>query len=684
MNNMASAFDMPLDRLSGIGESSAKLYNKLGVRSVGELLRLYPRTYEDWSKPLKISELPENTAVCIKAVIEKAYKPARVHGNLIIYKFIASDGYDNITITFFNQKYTYEKLLKGGEFLFYGTVKKYYSNYEMSSPSVSDINSIGIHPVYPQTAGLTTKRIENAVRRAIGLLPVKMNDPIPKSILEQYGLCSLDFAIRKIHFPDSTEDIEKARKRLAFEELLVLQLGMARLKRVGGREQPSYIIKEDYSGEFKRLLPFTLTGAQERAIGQCIADMKQHGHSMNRLIQGDVGSGKTAVAASVCYTAIKNGMQCAFMAPTEILAVQHYKSLCELLSDSGIRIELLTGSVTLSKKRAIYGALENGEIDLIIGTHALISENVVFRSLGLVITDEQHRFGVRQRAALISKGTNPHIMVMSATPIPRTLALMIFGDLDISVLNELPPGRQKVDTYLIDSGKRNRAYNFLKKHIDNGNRCYIVCPLVEEGETELESAENYVKKLKKTVLGTYGAGLLHGKMKSSDKDAVMADFAAGNIDILVSTTVIEVGVNVPEATVMMIENADRFGLSQLHQLRGRVGRGNNKSFCILVSDNQSSLTRKRLAVICQTNDGFKIADEDLRIRGPGDFFGSRQHGLPELKAASTVGADMLEKTQNAARNIIRSDPDLQNSEHRGLKAETDRLFSKVGNTDQLQ
>ena len=681
---MPSLFNMPLDRLKGIGSGRAKLYNKLGVASVGELLRLYPRTYEDWSNPCRIAEAAENTPCCIRAYIEKVSKPARVHGNLMIFKFIASDGYDNITITFFNQRYVYERLSGGGEFLFYGTVKRFFDNYEMSSPSVSNINSAGIHPVYPQTAGLTTKQIESAARQAEALLPPKMNDPIPPGILEEYGLCSLDFAIRKIHFPDSLDDVETARKRLAFEEMLILQLGMARLKRGGTRGRSVFRITKEYSQEFRALLPFSLTSAQERAIMQCISDMKDSVYPMNRLIQGDVGSGKTSVAAAVCYTAVKNGMQCAFMAPTEILAVQHYKSMSELMGNSGIRLALLTGSVTAAGKKAIYEALEKGEIDLIIGTHALISDNVCFASLGLVITDEQHRFGVKQRAALISKGANPHIMVMSATPIPRTLALMIFGDLDLSVLDELPPGRQAVETYLIDSGKRQRAFGFLKKEIDKGNRCYIVCPLVEESESELESAENYVKKLRNTVLGGFRIGLLHGKMKGSDKESVMSSFQSGMIDILVSTTVIEVGVNVPEATVMMIENADRFGLSQLHQLRGRVGRGKDKSYCILVSDNQTGNTKERFSVLCRTNDGFKIAAEDLRLRGPGDFFGSRQHGLPELKIASMSSMDMIDETQAAARKILESDPELTAKEHRGLYYEIRRLFAKAGSTEQLQ
>lgn len=682
---MPSLFKIPIQQLNGVGSKRAELFLKLGVDTVGTLLRFYPRSYEDWSHPYSIAKAPKNELCCIKATVESALPPARVRENMTIFKVNVCDGYNRMTVTFFNQKYTYNKLKNGGEFLFYGVLKYNFLIYEMTSPTISDTEKgKRIHPVYPQTSALTSRQIENAVRQAVSMLPEKTNDPIPQNILDKFNLCSLDFAIKNIHFPENEKALVTARNRLVFEELLILQLGMARLK--GGRkETATHKIDIDYTDEFYSILPFTPTNAQKRAVQECISDMQSRSYPMNRLVQGDVGSGKTAVAAAVCHTAVKNGLQCAFMAPTEILAAQHYKSLSELFASSDIKVELLTGSITASKKRKIYERLKNGEINIIIGTHALISENVEFMCLGLVITDEQHRFGVAQRSTLISKGNNPHILVMSATPIPRTLALMIFGDLDLSILDELPPGRQKVDTFLIDSTKRSRAYGFLKKHIENGNQCYIVCPLVEQNEANLlASAEEYADRLKSTILADCRTEILHGKMKASEKDRIMLEFSKGNIDILISTTVIEVGVDVPNASVMMIENAERFGLSQLHQLRGRVGRGKSKSFCIMVSDIQKESSLERLRVMCKTNDGFKIADEDLRMRGPGDFFGSRQHGLPELKIANMSSMTSLEDTQLAARMILADDPELSSKENRGLNFETKRLFFKVGSTEQLQ
>ena len=681
---MPSLFKIPVTSIKGVGARKAEYFHKLGIHTAGELIRFYPRTYEDWSSPLKIADALQNKNCCVKAKIFKALQPSVIRSNLVIYKLEVTDGEERMLVTFFNQSYLYEKLRSGGEFLFYGTVKYNGYSLEMTSPSVLETGDMYIHPIYPQTAGLNTKNIEKAVRQALSMLPEKINDPVPEPIRKEYDLCGLGYAVRNIHFPENMAALETAKKRLVFDELLVLQLGMARLK--GDRlETTAHQIKKDYSKEFWSLLPFKPTNAQKRAVKDCIGDMKNNSYPMNRLVQGDVGSGKTAVAAAVCYTAVKNGSQCAFMAPTEILAEQHFRTLSKIFESTDVKVGLLTGSMKTSMKNAVREEIKSGSLDIVIGTHALISDNVEFFSLGLAVTDEQHRFGVGQRAKLIAKGENPHILVMSATPIPRTLALMIFGDLDLSVLDEFPPGRQKIDTFLIDSSKRQRAYGFLKKHIDNGQQCYIVCPLVEQNdEIPLISAEEYYKSLDKTILKDYKKAVLHGKMKAAEKDRIMREFSDGDIDIVIATTVIEVGVDVPNSTVMMIENAERFGLSQLHQLRGRVGRGKCKSYCILVSDNQKESTIERLKVMCDTNDGFKIADEDLKQRGPGEFFGAKQHGLPELKIAALSNVEVMEEAQKAADKILESDPTLSLDQHRGLNFETKRLFASVGSTERLQ
>ena len=681
---MPSLFKIPITCLKNVGPAKAEIFKKLGVNTVGELLRFYPRNYEDWSTPMTIADALSHKNCCVKAKFCRAFQPSVIRNNLVIYKIEVTDGENELVVTFFNQSFLYERLRRGGEFLFYGSVRDNGYTLEMTSPSVLETSDMYIHPIYPQTAGLNTKQIEKAALQAVAMLPETTNDPIPRDIREKYGLCDLGYAIKNIHFPEDFQALAKAKKRLVFDELLVLQLGMERLK-ADRREVTSHKIQKDFTKEFLSLLPFQLTKAQKNAIKDCIGDMKNHSYPMNRLIQGDVGSGKTAVAAAVCYTAVKNGSQCAFMAPTEILAEQHYRNLSALFKDTDIRVGLLTGSLKAAQKRKIHEDIKNGTVDIVIGTHALISDDVEFFSLGLAVTDEQHRFGVEQRSKLIAKGENPHILVMSATPIPRTLALMIFGDLDLSVLDEMPPGRQKIDTFMIDTSKRSRAYSFLKKQIDSGQQCYIVCPLVEQNdETGLISAEEYDKALSKTVLKDCRKAILHGKMKGSEKERIMREFSDGNIDIIVATTVIEVGVDVPNSTVMMIENAERFGLSQLHQLRGRVGRGKHKSYCILISDNQKPNTIERLKVMCDTNDGFKIADEDLKLRGPGDFFGARQHGLPELKVADLSDVETVENARLAAQEIIEKDPTLSLKEHRGLSFETQRLFASVGSTERLQ
>lgn len=644
---MASLFEIPIEKISGIGTKRGQLYRKLGIDTVGALVRFYPRSYEDWSNPLSIADVRVGSVVCVKAVVSTIPREHRAAGGKLLIGTRVTDGVSFMRIVFFNNRFVKSKLLLGEEFVFYGKVTENNAIKEMINPVFEKVGSSEpIHPVYGQTAGLTTKQIETAAHKALDMLPTEVKDPIPDHIRREYDLIGLKDALIQIHFPKNLSEVNAARDRLIFEELLILVLGLHTIK-----EKPSQRsgvkISEDYTDEFKRLLPFKLTDAQNRAISECIFDVINSNRPMNRLIQGDVGSGKTMVAAAVAYTAVKNGCQAAIMVPTEILAQQHYQTMLELFGETSLNVALLTGSTPAKQKRRVLDGLLVGSIDLVVGTHSLISENVDFARLGFVVTDEQHRFGVRQRADLLDKGNNPHLLVMSATPIPRTLALMIYGDLDISIINELPPGRQIVDTFLIDESKRIRAYNFIIKHIEEGRQCYIVCPAVEENSFGLIGAEAYAEELQSKFFKDYRVGVVHGKMKASLKDEVMTAFLNGEIDVLVSTTVIEVGVNVPNAVIMMVENAERFGLSQLHQLRGRVGRGNYKSYCILVSKTNSEDARRRLEVLCSTNDGFAIADEDLKMRGPGDFFGSRQHGLPELQIADLAeNMDILRSAQD--------------------------------------
>lgn len=679
---MASLFDQKLQSLKGVGAKRAQLFEKLGVDSVGALLRYYPRAYEDWSHPFEIDAAPFDCPVCIRAAVISKVTETRIRKGMTLYRCQASDGSSVMWLTFFNNRYIPNLIKQNGEYLFYGKVGGTFTKREMTSPSfTTSAESSGFHPVYGQTEGLSSRQIEAAVRQALSLLPERVNDPLPEELRASYQLEELGQAIRDIHLPQSEPALNAARRRLIFEELFVLQLGLCQLK-TRNRRETSCFLTADRSQEFFSCLPFPPTGAQRRAVAECVADMRRK-TPMNRLIQGDVGSGKTAVAAALCYCAAREGIQSAFMAPTEILAEQHYHTMEKLFEGTGVSVALLTGSTKQRERRELLFALKAGQIHLLIGTHALLSDPVEFQRLGLVITDEQHRFGVAQRAALAGKGENPHLLVMSATPIPRTLALMIYGDLDVSVLDELPPGRQKIDTFWIDSKKRGRAYGFLQKHLNQGLQGYIVCPLVENesGEASLASAVEYAESLKAREFRDYRVGLLHGRMKPAEKEAVMRAFSRGELDLLVSTTVIEVGVDVPNAVIMLIENAERFGLSQLHQLRGRVGRGKEKSYCILVSDAQNEEAVYRLKAMCRTNDGFQIADEDLKLRGPGDFFGARQHGLPELKIADMLGdMDILSQAQQAAKILLKKDPALSFPEHRGIKGEIRRLFSQAGET----
>ena len=642
--------------LKGVGEKTARLYNKLGIFTVDDLIRHYPRKYLDYSNTVSVKDAPPDTPVFIKATMITPVKESMIRKGLTLYKCNFSDGETVIRVTIFNNKYLAKALRTFDDYILYGKVEKTFTSASMSSPQIERADKAEVHPVYPTTEKLSVKAISNSVRNALALVG-KIPETLSDDILKKYDLVSLDFATRQIHFPSDEKNIEPARRRLIFDELLTLQLGLLKLKEKDVKGN-SCKIKKDFTNEFYSLLPFTPTGAQQRAVADCIEDM-QSDRMMNRLIQGDVGSGKTAVAGAVIYTVIKNGAQAALMAPTEILATQHFESFKKLFASTDVRVALLTGSVKAGEKKEIKRALCNGEIDLIVGTHALIQNDVEFENLGLVCTDEQHRFGVQQRANLAMKGDNPHLMVMSATPIPRTLGLIIYGDLDISLLDELPPGRQEIRTDVVTSAYHKRIYKFIRDAVDRGEQAYIVCSLVDEGESDLISAKEYADNLAKNEFVGYSVGLLHGKMKPAEKDKVMQSFADGETQILVSTTVVEVGVDVPNATVMLIENADRFGLSQLHQLRGRVGRGKNKSYCILVSDNKSDSSRERLQVMKHTSNGFDIADYDLKSRGPGDFFGKRQHGLPDLKIADMLeDTETLRQCRECALKMLESDPRL--------------------------
>ncbi len=659
--------------IKGIGEKRAELFRKLGICSVGSLINYFPRKYQDWSKEMTADSCTDNTEVSIKATLITPVHEHKIRKGMTLYKCSFTDGKTVIKVTIFNNKFLAKSLKEYNDYILFGKIKKALTWAEMSSPKIEKAeNNIGIHPIYPAAEKLSSKAIQNSVKNALDNLP-EFTETLPKYITDKYSLCSIDFALRQIHFPDNFDSLEKARYRLIFEELLTLQLGLLKLKS-RNREQTQLKINTDYTEEYYSLLPFTPTNAQKKAVNDCIADMKND-FPMNRLIQGDVGSGKTAVAAGAIYSAVKNGFQCALMAPTEILAVQHFETLSSLLEGAGFRIALITGSTPAKEKKTIKASLADGQIDLIIGTHALIQQDVEFKNLALVITDEQHRFGVNQRSALSSKGSNVHTLVMSATPIPRTLALIIYGDLDISILNELPPERQKIRTDVVNSSYHQRIYKFIRNAVDNGNQAYIVCSLVEEGENELISAVQYAEQLANTAFRGYSIGLLHGKMKAADKEKIMTAFSDGYVKILISTTVVEVGVDVPNATIMVIENAERFGLSQLHQLRGRVGRGKDKSFCILVSDSESESSKERLAIMKKYSDGFKIADEDLKQRGPGDFFGNRQHGLPELKIADMLGdMDTLKLCRQCADEILEKDFNLDLPENQILLRKINKMF----------
>lgn len=668
--------DSKIQYLKGVGEARAKALAKQGIYSVYDLLRNYPRTYEDWNFVTPIRDAQINENVCFKAIVAEVPTVSKINGGRILVKTAIADGTDYIHIVFFNNKYVKDQLKENEEYLFFGkvTLNKYGAKTMLSPRFEKAGDKQRIRPIYRATSSLSSKNIERIVENALSQLG-EIPEIIPRYLIKKYRLMPFSQALRAIHFPQSEGELTLAKRRLIFEELLLLQMGLLWQKTsTTGKVAPRMVA--DFSKEFWGSLPFEPTGAQKRAVNEALADMATS-KPMNRLLQGDVGSGKTAVAAALMYNAVKNGYQAALMAPTEVLANQHYKTLKAFFGEE-IEITLLTGSQTAKAKKEIREKLKYGTVHIVVGTHAIIQNDVEFFKLGLVITDEQHRFGVKQRASLKDKGTNPHTLVMSATPIPRTLAMMIYGDLDISVLDELPKGRQPIKTYCVPTSYHERIYKFLKKNIAQGRQGYIVCPLVEESESDLIPATEYYEFLKSTHFTDCTLGLLHGQMKAKDKDAVMSRFYSGEIDLLISTVVIEVGVDVPNATVMVIENAERFGLSQLHQLRGRIGRGSRESTCILLSDAQNEDATERFNIMCKTTDGFEIAKKDLEMRGPGDFFGSRQHGLPDMRVANLMtDTRILYEAQGSAKEIINCTVDITRDERLALENEVDRLFERV-------
>ena len=672
----------PITVLQGIGPARAKQFANLNIFTLGDLICHFPRGYEDRTQLVTIDKLEVDKSACFKAMVMNTPHTSHIRKGLDLTRVQIADGTARLTVTFFNNKYAAQTLRYGQEYIFYGAVSGDFIGYSMTNPvfealDAAPVTTRRVLPIYPLTAGLSNGAVVKAVTQALAICDPP-EEVLPLSVRQAYGILGAERAYQAIHAPASMQEAELARTRIAFEEFFVFSAGLALMRASRAEKRVEPFTNTDLQ-PFYDALPFALTQDQRKAIEEAVADMGS-GRPMNRLVQGDVGSGKTMVAAAAAYCAVQNGRQAALMAPTEILAEQHYRSLSGLLEKLGIRVALLTGGQTAKQKQTVRDHIQAGNADLVVGTHALLSESTVFSRLGLVITDEQHRFGVAQRSQLSSKGEDPHLLVMSATPIPRTLALLMYGDLDVSIIRQLPPGREPVDTFLVGESYRARINAFIRKQVQEGHQCFVVCPAVEENEDlGIKAATVWAETLQKTVFPDLRILLLHGQMKAQEKEQAMASFAAGQADVLVATTVIEVGVDVPNATLMIIEDADRFGLSQLHQLRGRVGRGGHKSYCILTSHNRNEETLKRLKALCKTTDGFRIAEEDLQLRGPGDFFGSRQSGMPVFRAA-IMNLETLKKAQEASARWIEREGTAETPEGKALRQRIGELFKRSQGT----
>lgn len=672
----------PITALSGIGDAKAKLFGRVGVHTIADLLLYFPRSYEDRTKTVPIFEACDSETVCIKATVFSAVSERRINSSLSLYTVELVDESGKIYATWFNNKYIKNSIIKGEIYIFYGKIKKIGSKKFIENPifekeSDSQIVTGKIVPIYPLTAELTQKTVQKAMNTALGLGGV-FSETLPHDLIVKYNLIDFDSAIRNIHFPADIDEYNRARRRLVFDELLTLSLALAKIKKNKSALEQNACIDTSVIDEFLRSLPFKLTKAQNHVIDEICSDLSGK-IAMNRLVQGDVGSGKTVVAAATMYACAKSGYQSALMVPTEVLAKQHYENFKKMMNNHNINICLLIGSMSSKEKKEVYELIQGGHADIIIGTHALIQENLSYKSLALVVTDEQHRFGVMHRDSIVQKGNNPHVIVMSATPIPRTLALILYGDLDISIIDELPPGRKSVLSYCVDEKMRNRILAFIKKHVTNGRQVYIVCPLIEETENiDLKNVVDYADTIQNKVFPEFRCALLHSKLKSNVKEDIMTRFKNGEIDILVSTTVIEVGVDVANANIMIIENAERFGLSQLHQLRGRVGRGCEQSYCIMFNQSSGEIAKKRMDIMCSSDDGFYISEQDLQLRGPGDFFGTKQHGIPTLRIANLFDdMDILKQVQKSVSELFDGTIMCTQKEKQALDRKINSLTNRI-------